>query len=399
MDRPVAPATKQEFADERHILAHRGGIATAHTMLRRAILQSIASLGVMSMSKAVLANTTGANDQSAAPCACGRVDVHAHFLPEPYQRALREAGLVRVDGGMPVPEWSANAHLTAMAARGVTTSMLSVSSPGLHFLQGTAARRLAREVNEIGAGLSHDHPGKFGAFASLPLPDVDGALAEIDYVYDHLGVDGICLETNARGLYLGDPAFAPVFDALERRKAVVFLHPTSPECLAQIGMGYPAPLLEFPFDTARAVVSMIYAGVLRHRPNIRVILSHGGGALPILVSRIAMVAQTPLVTPRPEHGAAEVLAEVQRLYFDLALSATPVTLAALLQVTDLSHVLFGTDYPFAPQPAIDGNTAGFGKLMDTLSADQRRMVEYCNAVTLFPRLKTFLDQASAGTPT
>jgi predicted TIM-barrel fold metal-dependent hydrolase len=357
-------------------------------MLRRTILQSIAGLGALSMSKA-------AAPKSPNTCACGRVDVHAHFLPEPYQRALHEAGLVRVDGGMPVPEWSADAHLAAMAARGVTTSMLSVSSPGLHFLQGAAARRLARDVNEIGAGLRRDHPGQFGVFAALPLPDVEGALAEIDHAYDHLGVDGICLETNARGLYLGDPAFAPVFDALERRKAVVFLHPTSPECLAQIGMGYPAPLLEFPFDTARTVVSLVYAGVLRHRPNIRVILSHGGGALPILVSRIAMVAQTPLATPRPEHGAAEVLAEVQRLYFDLALCATPATLAALLQITDLSHVLFGTDYPFAPPPAIDGNTAAFGKMMDTLTPEQRRMVEYGNAVTLFPRLKAYLDQAGA----
>ena len=359
-------------------------------MLRRTILKILAASGAIGMT---------ASSQASSPlpeqaCPCGRIDVHSHYLPPPYRRALQDAGLVRLDGGMPVPAWSAEAHLQMMQAHGISTSVLSVSSPGLHFLDKQQAVRVAREVNESGAGLAKDHAGKFGFFTAVPLPDVPGALAEIIYAFDHLGADGVCLETNASGLYLGDPAFAPIFDELDRRHAVVFLHPTSPACLDRIGMGYPAPLLEFPFDTARSAVSLIFAGVFKRRPNIRVILSHGGGALPILVSRIAMVAQTPLVSPRPENGAAEVMEQVRRLYFDLALSATPLTLNALLQITDLSHILFGTDYPFAPPPAIDANTAGFGKLMDSLSPDQRRMVDYANAADLFPRLKEFLTSAS-----
>jgi len=143
---------------------------------------------------------------------------------------------------------------------------------------------------------------------------------------------------------------------------------------------------------ARTAISLIFSGVLRQRPNIRVILSHGGGALPILVSRIAMVSQTPLVSPRPDGGADEVLEEVRRPYFDLALSATPLTLNALLQITSLSHILFGTDYPFAAQSAIEGNTAGFDKLMDSLPPAQRKMVEYENAAELFLRLKAFLER-------
>ncbi len=319
------------------------------------------------------------------PCACGRIDVHAHYLPPAYRRALQDAGLTKLDGGIPVPDWSADAHLQMMNKLGIATSLLSVSSPGLHFLDSPKAIRLAREVNEAGAAVSREHAGKFGFFASLPLPDIDASLAEIAFAFDHLGADGVCLETNVKGMYLGAPAFAPIFDALEQRKAVVFLHPTSPECFEQIGMGFPAPLLEFPFDTARSVVSLIFSGALKRRPNIRLILSHGGGALPALMSRIAMVAQTPLVSPRPANGAAEVLEEVRRLYFDLALSATPMTLNNLLQVTSLSHILFGTDYPFAPQPAIEGNTAAYGQLMDTLTAEQRKMIDHDNAVGLFPR--------------
>ncbi len=327
-------------------------------------------------------------------CACGRIDVHAHYLPAPYRRALAEAGLTKLDGGIPVPEWSADAHLALMTQYGISTSLLSVSSPGLHFLDSAKAVRMAREVNEAGAALSREHPGKFGFFASLPLPDIDAALAEIAFAFDHLGADGICLETNIKGMYLGAPAFAPIFDALEQRKAVVFLHPTSPQCLEQIGMGFPAPLLEFPFDTARSAVSLIFSGALRRRPHLRVILSHGGGALPALVARIAMVAQTPLASPRPEGGAVEVLEEVRRLYFDLALSATPTTLNTLLQITSLSHILFGTDYPFAPPPAIKVNTAFYDKLMDGLTPDQRRMIDYGNAAELFPRIAAFLSSGT-----
>jgi predicted TIM-barrel fold metal-dependent hydrolase len=321
----------------------------------------------------------------AKPCACGRIDVHAHYLPPAYRKALDGAGLAKLDGGIPVPSWTPQAHLAMMQAQGISSSILSISSPGLHFLDAATAVSLAREVNEEGAALARDHAGKFGYFATLPLPDVAASVAELDYAYDHLQADGVCLETNAKGLYLGDPTFTPLFDALERRKSVVFLHPTSPACFEQIGMGFPAPLLEFPFDTARSVVSLIFSGVLKARPNIRVILSHGGGALPILASRAAMVAQTPLVSPRPEGGAAEVMAEVRRFYFDLALSASPVTLSALLQITDPSHIMFGTDYPFAPPPAIAGNTTAFDHLMAGLSPDLQRMINVENAHVLFPK--------------
>lgn len=330
--------------------------------------------------------------EAEAACGCGRIDVHAHYLPEPYRRALEEAGVSRVDGGVPIPPWSADNHLALMGDLGVATSMLSISSPGFHFVDEARTVTLARSVNDAGARIVADHPARFGLMASLPLPDVEASLAEIDHAFDTLGADGIALETNVRGVYLGDPRFLPVFDALEARKATVFLHPTSPKCFEDIGMGFPAPLIEFPFDTARTAVSLIYGGVLRTRPNIRLILPHGGGALPGLLNRIAMVAQTPIANPRPEGEAGEVLDEVRRLYFDLALAATPLNLAALLSVTDASHILFGTDYPFAPPPAVTANSVGFNSLMDAMTPHQRRMIEFGNAASLFPRLAAFLRE-------
>lgn len=335
-------------------------------------------------------NAQGAVSEARLEAGAARIDVHAHYLPAPYQRALQSAGLAKADGGMPIPEWSVEAHLAAMSARGITTSMLSVSSPGLHFLDAGAAARLARDINEIGAGLCRDHPGRFGFFATLPTGDITASLAEAGHALDVLQADGIVLETNLKGQYLGDERFLPLLKELDRRGAVVFLHPTSPACLEQIGMGFPAPLIEFPFDTTRTLVSLLFSGTLKRCPNVRLILSHGGGALPILVSRIASVAEAPFVHPRPEGGGAEVLESVRQLYFDLALAATPANLQALLEITSLSHVLYGTDYPFAPPPAIGLNDGRYAALLAKLAPEQRDMLEYRNAAALFPRLKRFL---------
>jgi predicted TIM-barrel fold metal-dependent hydrolase len=319
-------------------------------------------------------------------CSCGRIDVHSHFLPAPYQLALQKAGLIRVDGGIPLPQWSATAHLQMMDDARIGTSILSISSPGLHFLDAHEAAAVARDVNIAGAELVAAHPERFGLFAVLPLQDVKASLDEIAFAFDVLKVDGIGLETNSRGIYLGDPRYGPIFDELDRRGALVFLHPTSPECLEHIGMGFPGPLIEFPFDTARSVVSLVFSGVLRHRRNIRLILSHGGGALPILLSRIAAISQVPFITPRPAGGAEEVIDEVRRMYFDLALSATNLSFNALLELTDIEHILFGSDYPFATPEAIAANTSGFDKIANSLPVNQREMIEYENAMTLLPRL-------------
>jgi predicted TIM-barrel fold metal-dependent hydrolase len=364
---------------------------TEQTAGRRAVLQALTCASVIAAaSPAAAAASPDAGPKCDAACGHARTDVHCHYLPAPYKAAIEEAGLKRVDGGVPIPNWSVDDHLAMMKSRGITTSILSVSSPGLQFLDAPGKIRVARLVNETGAQLSKDHPGAFGFFAILPVPDVPACLAEMAYAFDQLQADGVVMETNSHGVYLGDPTFAPIFEELNRRRAVLYLHPTSPQCLDQIGMGFPAPMIEFPFDTARTAVSLIFNATLKRCPDIKVILSHGGGALPGTLSRIALIAEAPFLSPRPRGGSAEVIEQVRKLYFDLALSATPLTFEALMRITDASHILYGSDYPFATPAALTTNNASYEAILAGISPEHRRMIEYKNAAELFPRLSAFI---------
>ena len=315
-------------------------------------------------------------------CPCGRIDVHAHFLPPVYAEALNRAGLRTVDGGMPVPAWSEAAALEMMDRQGIETAMVSLSSPSAHFLPLAERPGLVREINEAGAALVRSHPGRFGFFATLPMPDVAAALAEIAHAFDVLGVDGVILETNVDGHYLGAELFAPVFAELNRRRATVFLHPTSPACFEAVALGRPAPLLEFPLDTTRTVTDLIYNRTLQTCPDLKVIVPHAGGALPSLAARIAAFANLPFITPRPvsEQEAFEAL---QGLYYDVALSGHPVSLTVLRALAPLDHILFGSDWPFTPEIGVARNIA---QLEAGLTPDDLRAVARENAERLFPRL-------------
>ena len=322
---------------------------------------------------------------SAAPCPCGRVDVHAHFLPEPYREALAKAGLRTLDGGFPIPAWSAEAHLAMMDRQGIGTAMLSVSSPSTHFLPTAQKPALARQINEAGAALASARPDRFGLFASLPLPDVAASLAEIAHAFDRLGADGVVLESNIAGEYLGSARFAPVWDELERRSAVVFLHPTSPACFEALALGRPAPLLEFPLDTTRTLVDLIYTRTLQARPNIRLIVPHGGAALPALAARIAAFAGLPAIEPRPA-SEREVFETLERLFYDVALSAHPLPFAGLRRLAPITQILFGSDWPFSPEPAVARNISQLDAA--ELSDSDAHAIARENAERLFPRLMT-----------
>jgi 6-methylsalicylate decarboxylase len=182
-----------------------------------------------------------------------KIDVHAHYLQPGYADELRKAGLTRPDGMADYPEWNPQLALRKYDDFGIEKGMLSISSPGVHYGDDAAARRLARKVNEAGAELVIKYPGRFGFFAALPMPDVDGSMEEIAYALDVLQADGIGLKTNVHGIYLGDRRFDPILQKLNRRKALVFIHPTSPSCWQQCALGYPRPLLEFPFNSAWAI--------------------------------------------------------------------------------------------------------------------------------------------------
>jgi len=329
------------------------------------------------------AHVTEAKAETAGGCACGRVDVHAHFLPDFYVQALGKAGLKTLDGGFPVPSWSEKAAIEMMDRHQIATAMISLSSPATHFLPAKDRIALARQVNEAGAALVKAHPGRFGYFATLPMPDVPAALAEIVHALDVQGADGVVLETNIDGQYLGNPAFAPVFAELNRRKATLFLHPTSPACFDQLGLGRPAPLLEFPLDTTRTIVDLLYTRTLQTNPDIKVIVPHGGAALPALIARIAAFSAVPFIEPRPKSDA-EVFETLSRLYYDVALSAHPVPFAALRRIAPSTQILFGSDWPFTPELGVMMNLHQLGQ--NGLSEADMQAIARENAERIFPRL-------------
>lgn len=322
--------------------------------------------------------------EKSAGCACGRIDVHAHFLPEVYARALAQAGMRTLDGGFPVPRWSAEAAIEMMDRQEIATAMVSLSSPSAHFLPPAERPALVREVNDAGAGLMRSDPGRFGYFATLPMPDVAASLAEMRRAFDELGADGVVLQTNTDGIYLGAPAFAPIFAELNRRKATLFLHPTSPACFEALSLGRPAPLLEFPLDTTRTIVDLLYARTLQTNPDINLIVPHGGAALPALIARIAAFAGVPFVEPRPA-SEAEVFETLERLYYDVALSAHPVPFAALRRIAPITQILFGSDWPFTPEAGVARNIRQLTQSND-LSEGEARAIARENAERVFPRL-------------
>lgn len=314
----------------------------------------------------------------------GFVDVHAHFVTDSYVRQARAAGHELPDGVPAWPTWSAAAHLELMDRNGIDTAVLSVSSPGVHFGDDTAARRLAREVNEDAAAVVRDHPGRFGFFASLPLPDVDGALAELAHALDHLGADGVVLETNTHGVYLGDARLAPLFAELDRRAATVFLHPTSPVCWERSALGRPRPMVEFVFDTARTVTDLLMAGVLRRHPDLKVIVPHCGGALPVLADRVNGFMK--LFMPPTETPAPDAVEQLRGLYYDMAGPAFPRQIPALLSLVDPDRLLYGSDYCWTPAQGVDAHIASVTAAEVPVPGASWQSLTSANARRVIPRL-------------
>ncbi len=319
-------------------------------------------------------------------CVCGLIDVHSHYLPPTYARALASEGLLTLDGGFPVPQWSEEKALAHMDKYNIEASILSVSSPNVGFLKNPLARqRLAREMNDFAGDLVKRKPNRFGAFATLPLPDINASLAEIGYALDTLKLDGIVMETNVHGIYLGDTRLDPIFAELNRRRATLFLHPTSPPCFESVGLGRPAPILEFPLDTSRTITDLIFAGTLTRYPDIRMIVPHAGGALTAVAERISGFSTLPFLKQRPVGGAEEVRRVLASLYYDLAGSASDGAIERLRRITSLSHILFGSDFPFTPAAGIDANVESF-RTLSGLTKSEHEGIAKENALQLFARL-------------
>jgi predicted TIM-barrel fold metal-dependent hydrolase len=261
---------------------------------------------------------------------------------------------------------------------GIATSLLSISSPGVRFGDDAAARTLARQVNEDGKRLVESHPGRFGFFGSLPVPDIAGAIDELGYCYDVLGADGVVMLTHAGDTYLGHLDLEPLFDELDRRHARLFIHPTSPLCWEQTSFGRTRAMIEFLFDTSRAVVNMILNGVIARHPNVEVIVPHAGASLPVIADRVAAFAFI-LEDLDPN---ADVYRDLARLHYDLAGFPLPRQLDALLALTTAGHLHYGSDYPFTPEAVVeilaeplDAIEDSLGPVPDTLGANTRRLFQ------------------------
>jgi predicted TIM-barrel fold metal-dependent hydrolase len=302
-----------------------------------------------------------------------RIDTHLHLVPPAYAAWLRSRDITA--GGSPIPDWSVDAALELMAGARIGTGILSVSTPGVHLGDDAQARDKAREVNGFAADVVRRHPDRFGFFATLTLPDVEGAIAEAEHAFDRLGADGVVLLANAHGTYLGDPAWDPLMEALNRRRAVVFVHPSAlpgPEM-----PGLPAFVADFLLDTTRAAINLARNGCMERYPDLRIILSHAGGFLPYAAERVARMCS-------PDGRNPGGLERLRRFWFDVALSSSPYALPSLLAFADPSRITFGSDWPYAAKE----RSWHFARLLDEypLTPAQRHAIDRGNALTLFPRL-------------
>jgi 6-methylsalicylate decarboxylase len=309
------------------------------------------------------------------------VDVHHHILPDFFWAATNEGD--HPVGGIQPPPWSKDAALSFLDDAAIDIAITSISTPGVHTGNNAAARALARRCNELSAELVRDYPHRFGGFACLPLPDIEGSLEELRYAFDVLHLDGVVLFSNALGVYLGENRVTPVFEELQRRKAVVFVHPNASPDPSAHALGLPDSLIDFTADTTRAIAKLHYSNTFARTPDVTYIFSHAGGTIPYLAGRFAIVDEMNVI-PGAENRASAA-DTFRRLYWDTALAWGDPVLAMLRSVVGIDHVLFGTDYPYLRRDlavSARGHIAGTSEL----TPDEKTAVLGGTAAALIPRL-------------
>jgi 6-methylsalicylate decarboxylase len=305
-----------------------------------------------------------------------RIDVHHHVVPPKY-----------ADDSLPIKLPDAEEQLGSMDSWHIQAAITSLT-PRVLLKNLNRLRSVARDCNEFQAQRGRDHGSRFGAFALLPLPDVDGALEEIAFALDVLRLDGIGLFSSVTDRYLGDPLFDPVFDELNRRRAVVFIHPTHCEAPEPTHLRAPPFVVEYVFDTTRAIVNLIYTGTLKRCPNIRFIVAHGGGAAPFLAQRMAMMEGH-----RGARNVTGVLPALRSLYFEIASTTSSFALRSLQELADPAHVLWGSDLPFVYGARLKEEVDHW-EHYDGFDEAARSAVEAGNALRLFPRFAPRTDISS-----
>jgi len=335
---------------------------------RRNFLGRLAALGAA----AALPGGLAAQGAAAKPY---RVDVHHHLM---YPGYLDEVGGRRAGSTF---KWSPEMSLEDMDKSGIAVSVLSLIQPSAVTADIEKGRKIARLSNEYGAQLVRDHKGRFASFATLPLLDTEGALREIAYALDTLKADGIGLMTSYQDKYLGDASFAPVWQELNRRRAVIYTHPLSPDCCRNVKTDVPPAVVEYATDTTRTIASLLFSGTAARYPDIRWIFSHSGGTMPFLLSRFTR-QEIDMKERAKEKLPKGAMYELKKFHYDTAQGNHSGALAALMKIVDSSHVLFGTDFPFRDGEEEIGGLGAFG-----FAAKDLRAIERDNALKLLPTLK------------
>ncbi len=308
-----------------------------------------------------------------------RLDVHYHHIAPAW---IGEDAVAKTLPPLVIKqarEWTPQRAIEEMDRNAVATAVCSVSNPGIWFGDVSQGRRLARACNEYAAQIGRDHPGRFGSFAALPLPDTDGSLNEIAYAFDTLKADGVGLFTSYGDKWIADSTFAPAFDELNHRNAVVYVHPIAPACCRNLIPGMPAAVIEYPIDTTRAILQWIMTKSTERYPNIRIIFSHAGGLIMAGVGRLSILIETqpPLRERMPEN----LRGEIGKLYYEISSSSDPVTMTALRAIVPNSHILLGTDSPFGPMSPTIHQLQALGLPRTELIA-----IERDNILALMPSL-------------
>ena len=340
---------------------------------RRDFLGKLATLGAAALLPGELM-AQHAGHTAAARRKPHRIDIHHHIMPPAYMTEIASRRLGSA------AQWTPELSIEDMDRSGIAKSVLSLIQPGVWLGEVTQARRLARDTNDYGAKLVKDHPGRFGLFSTLPLPDTDGSLKEIEYGLDVLKADGIGLMTSYANKWLGDPVFAPVWEELNRRKAVVYTQPLAPDCCRNLIPGVSTGAIEYATDTTRTIASLVFSGSAARYPDIRWIFSHGGGTMPFLFSRFTREEQT--MKNREQRLPKGVVFELKKFYYDTAQANHPGALAALSRLVSVQQVLYGTDFPFR-----DGAEANAGLAAFRFKPRDLRAIERDNALRLLPTLK------------
>lgn len=310
-----------------------------------------------------------------------RIDVHLHVIPSFYKAAVYEAGTGPAVGRY--PDWTPELALSLMDDSEIEVALTSVAQPGVQFCDVPTAKALARRCNEYAAELMARWPRRFGAFALVPMRNLDDGIAEIEHCYDALKFQGVCLFASYGEKFLGDAAFDPLLDALNRRDAVVFIHPTLHPSSKALDLRWPGFMMEYLFDTTRAAVNLLMSGALDRFPRIKFILAHAGGTLPYFAWRLSV---SPMIDPRlPRLSREDIFAGLKRYWYDNALSCGPTTMGALKTIAAPDRILFGSDWPFANARVVaEEITAHTAPGLHDEA--ERAAIDRGNALKLFPRL-------------